>query len=96
MRLSTTPLRALLRTQLITEQDNATFYLSEKLNIPDVEICAFEFKLKDWRRAFFQATRYRNFAHRVYVVLPTSIVHRAEKMHEAFRVQNIGLLSQRA
>ena len=86
-------LRALLKTELITEQDNATFFLSEKLNIPEIEICAFEFKLKDWRRAFFQATRYRNFANRVYVVLPSATVHRAEKMHDAFRVQNIGLLS---
>lgn len=89
-------IRDLVKSELVDVKDKELFLLSKKLDIPPIEICAFEFKLKDWRRAFFQATRYRNFAHRVYVVLPASIIHRTEKLHDAFRTQNIGLLSHDA
>lgn len=67
--------------------------LDAKWRIPKVEIVAFEFKLYDWKRAFYQATRYRTFAHRVYVVMPSYVVGRAEQAHESFRTQNIGLIS---
>jgi len=78
---------------LVARLDDGLFVLGQKLHVPNIEIVAFEFKLEDWRRAFYQATRYRSFSHRVYVVMPTSRVHRAEEHLEAFRRQNIGLLS---
>jgi len=78
---------------LVAAFDDGLFVLGENLHVPDIEIVAFEFKLEDWQRAFYQATRYRSFSHRVYVVMPASTVHRADGHLEAFRRQNIGLLS---
>tara|TARA_R110002073_G_scaffold96276_2_gene222588 strand:- start:10573 stop:11280 length:708 start_codon:yes stop_codon:yes gene_type:complete len=69
------------------------YVLGERARLPQAEVVAFEFKLENWQRAFYQATRYRSFAHRVYVVLPANVAHRCETMYEAFRVQNIGLLA---
>lgn len=86
-------IRSLVKARLIEQSDDRLFLLGAKAEFPDVEICAFEFKLEDWKRAFFQATRYRTFAHRVYVVLPASVIHRTEKLWDSFRLQNVGLLS---
>lgn len=78
---------------LIALVQDRGYVLGERARLPQAEVVAFEFKLENWQRAFYQATRYRSFAHRVYVVLPASVAHRCEPMHEAFRVQNIGLLA---
>lgn len=86
-------IRDLVDVKLVRQKSNDIFLLAAKADIPDVEICAFEFKLEDWKRALFQATRYRSFAHRVYVVLPASVISRTEKLWDSFRRQNIGLLS---
>ena len=83
----------LTTVDLVAVLDDDLFVLGKKLQVPDVEIVAFEFKLDDWQRAFYQATRYRSFSHRVYVVMPASTVHRVNGHLEAFRRQNIGLLS---
>lgn len=83
----------LAEAKLIYSVDDRGYILGEKARLPNAEVVAFEFKLENWKRAFYQATRYRSFAHRVYVVLPSNVAHRCEPMHDAFRVQNIGLLS---
>lgn len=83
----------LISAKLIRQTSDELYLLTPKLNLPDVEICAFEFKLVNWKRAFFQATRYRSFAHRVYVVLPTQVIDRTEKLWDSFRMQNIGLIA---
>lgn len=83
----------LSEVNLIALVDDRSYVLGERAKLPKAEVVAFEFKLENWQRAFYQATRYRSFAHRVYVVLPANVVHRCESMHDAFRVQNIGLLS---
>jgi len=86
-------IRDLVHVELIQQTKDELFLLTPKLDLPDIEICAFEFKLENWKRAFFQASRYRTFAHRVYVVVPTPIIKRTEKLWDSFRLQNIGLLS---
>lgn len=83
----------LTEAKLIALVDNGSYVLGERAKLPNAEVVAFEFKLENWKRAFYQATRYRSFAHRVYVVLPSNVAHRCEPMHDAFRVQNVGLLS---
>ena len=85
--------RDLVDVDLVRETKGQLFLLSPKADIPEVEICAFEFKLADWKRAFYQATRYRSFAHRVYVVLPEPIIRRTEKQWGAFQRQNVGLIA---
>lgn len=86
-------IRQLVKLQLIELTNDKCFLLSPNAELPDVEICAFEFKLENWRRAFYQASRYRSFAHRVYVVLPESTAGRAKSHLDAFRLQNVGLIS---
>jgi len=83
----------LIESGLVAAPSDGRFVLGENFEVPDVEICAFEFKLDNWRRAFYQATRYRSFSHRVYVVMPSSTVHRTLNWLASFRQQNIGLLS---
>ncbi|TWU39846.1 Helix-turn-helix domain protein [Novipirellula aureliae] len=83
----------LTEAKLVALVEQRGYVLGERAKMPEAEVVAFEFKLEDWKRAFYQATRYRSFAHRVYVVMPANIVHRCESQLGAFRVQNIGLLA---
>jgi DNA-binding transcriptional ArsR family regulator len=78
---------------LVAIKNDRSYVLDTKWKLPKVEIVAFEFKLSDWKRAFYQATRYRTFAHRVYVVMPSYHVGRTTPLHDSFRTQNIGLIS---
>lgn len=52
---------------------------------------AFEAKLKDWRKALQQAFRYRYFADKSIVVLPSENAQAAEAHLETFQHLNIGL-----
>lgn len=82
----------LLDSRLIST-DNAGFVrLGPAFQMPDIEICSFEFKLQNWRRALQQARRYRSFSHRVYVVMPSTGVGRAVRQADSFRRFNIGLI----
>jgi len=84
---------ALLNAQMIEVRECGSFSLSQSFRMPETEICSFEFKLENWRRAFNQAKRYRAFSHRVYVVMPSDRVHRAEPHLSLFEKFNIGLIS---
>ena len=64
--------------------------------MPQIEICSFEFKLENWKRALYQAKRYRTFSHRVFVVMPTRTVGRVNGALEYFRRFNIGLIGHDA
>jgi hypothetical protein len=61
--------------------------------MPKVEICSFELKLKNWQRALYQATRYRSFSQRVFVVMPPGSAELAYRNKYLFERANIGLVS---
>lgn len=61
--------RTLCRIGWASRTDAGSYYLNRPA-FPEIEITAFEFKLKDARRAVQQATRYKQFAQRALVVLP--------------------------
>lgn len=61
--------------------------------LPMVEICSFELKLKNWQRALYQATRYRSFSHRVFVVMPEDGAAAAFENRSSFIKANVGLIS---
>lgn len=82
----------LLDTGLVSFDKAGFMKLGPRFPTPDIEICSFEFKLKDWRRALQQARRYRSFSHRVYVVMPNTGVGRAIQHIDSFRRSNIGLI----
>ena len=64
-----------------------------KANLPNFEIWCFEGKLRNWKRAVYQATRYRAFAHRSFVVMPERYVRSAEAQLHIFRLSRVGLLA---
>lgn len=86
----------LLNAKMIEERDCGGYVLGRKFRFPKIEICSFEFKLENWRRALNQAKRYRAFSHRVYVVMPSDRIHRAKPWVELFRTFNIGLIAHNA
>lgn len=57
------------------------------------EFCAIETKLKNWRRALYQASRYRDFAHQAWVVMDDRDVSPALRNLEEFSRLNVGLAS---
>jgi hypothetical protein len=84
----------LIDLKLVADQDGTDmFRIGPAFPRPRIEICSFEFKLENWRRAFQQARRYRSFSHRVYVVMPSRSSDRALQESELFRRFNIGLIS---
>ena len=58
-----------------------------------VEIIAYEGKLHNWRRAFYQALNYRTFCHSVWIVMPPAGARNARKIAGAFQVNDIGLIA---
>ena len=85
-------LRELTRCGLITEREPKRFVLEQDLWFSDLEICSFEFKLTNWKRALYQATRYRSFSHRVFVVLPPETLRVTAPHIDRFRILNVGLI----
>jgi hypothetical protein len=55
-------------------------------------IVALEAKLRDWRRALYQAVQYASYAFEVWVVLDTAFLHPALIHADEFEKRGIGLL----
>lgn len=55
-------------------------------------IVAVEAKLRDWRRALYQAVQYTSYAFEVWVVLDTAFLHSALVHVDEFERRGIGLL----
>lgn len=56
-----------------------------------IQVWAFELKLKNWKRALYQAFRCKSFADWVFVVLPSEKRSLASKNVDLFRSFNVGL-----
>jgi hypothetical protein len=61
------------------------------LALKNLRVTAIEAKLKDWRKGLMQASRYRFFANRSLLVLPTETAAVALVFLETFRALNVGL-----
>ena len=57
----------------------------------EIELIAFELKLKNWKQAIKQAFRYKSFSNVSYVVIPSVGINVAFKNIELFKKYNIGL-----
>jgi len=83
--------------QLIREEVKGYF------GIPDLVIIgvenkkkvsiAFEVKLSNWRRAHYQAFRYKAFVNKSYVIMDDDFVNPALSQKDRFEKSNVGLLS---
>jgi hypothetical protein len=84
-------LRQLKKDKYIKEVDGKFYY---KINgwLPLAkEIVAIEAKLKDWKRGFYQANRYKAFADRVYLAVPSTVIHLVDQ--QLLIKHNVGLIS---
>lgn len=86
-------LRELRASELVVETKDHRFKAGLVRSLPSVEICSFELKLKNWQRALYQATRYRSFSHRVFVVMPHEATCAALANRDAFKKSNVGLIA---
>lgn len=88
-------LNKLLERKLIRcfdlEQD--LYILDKKYSLSFSKSIAIEAKLRDWKRALFQAYRYKWFANYSYVMLDEVHIEPALKNLELFKKHNIGLIS---
>jgi len=60
---------------------------------PIKQIFSIEAKLRDWKRALYQATRYLEFSHQSWVLLDSHYSKPAIKNLQEFQIRNIGLLT---
>ena len=84
---------ALESSGLVKATPTGSYVLGESAPKPDTEIWAFELKLKDARRAVFQAQQARAYADRVFVVVPPSQVKSYGRFQETLMRWRIGLAS---
>ena len=80
-----------LSMELIEEYNSGNFYVKNKLTPSITEFLAIEAKLRDWKNGYFQALRYKNFAQKSFLALPSEYIHRVDK--NLLRQNNIGLIS---
>ena len=83
----------LLEWGFLSEVAPKRYVLGPSYCEPEIEICSFEFKLHDWKRAFYQAKRYRTFSHRVFIVMPTEAAERVNGAFDLFRRFNVGFIT---
>ena len=88
-----TQIRQLESAGLVEVHRGSSISLACRLPLNMVEITAYEGKLHDWRRAFYQALNYRTYCHSVWVVMPPGGARNAQKIASAFRVNDIGLIA---
>lgn len=82
------------KANLVSITDSGSFVGGAELEIPVTEIVSFEFKLRNWRRAFAQSKHYRSFSHRVFVVMPPRPAALMYEAIESIMIRfNIGLIS---
>lgn len=72
-------LRTLERRGYIKKENNFFYFKINGWMPLAKEIIAIEAKMKDWRRGFIQANRYRVFADRVYLAVPNESAHLVDR-----------------
>ena len=77
----------------VVRRKSDKYMLSEESNLRSRALWAVEFKLTDWKRALYQAIRYRSSAQRVTVVMPAQSLPPRSKVLGVSARFNIGLSS---
>jgi hypothetical protein len=85
-------LKAFENTGYVVRADNKRAWRKHRQPIPLVSnFTAIEAKLSNWRRALFQASRYKSFATESWVLLDRKHSNSAFRNLDEFKVRNIGL-----
>lgn len=83
----------LIEFGLIDKISNGSMKLSKLFSPPKITLWAFEVKLNNWKRAFYQAVHYRGCAHYVAIVMPFENLMSLPEKIKSLRQMNIGLIS---
>lgn len=86
-------LNELLQLRSVQRNTVGDWVLSKEFKLPDIEIWAFEVKLHNWKRAYYQALRYRGFSHYATVVMPSENLRKPTENIDMFHRMNIGLMA---
>ncbi len=78
---------------LIDKTSNGSMKLSKLFSLPKITLWAFEVKLNNWKRAFYQAVHYRGCAHYVAIVMPFENLTSLPEKVKTLKQMNIGLIS---
>lgn len=83
-------LRTLERGRYI-KKENRNFYFKVNGWMPIAkEVIAIEAKMRDWKRGFIQANRYKSFADKVYLAVPAETAHLVDK--KLLKKHQVGLI----
>ena len=82
----------LLKMKIIDRNDRGLYKINSWVDMPTIKISSFELKLENWKRAFFQALRYKMFSDYAYVVMPINKKDILEKNKKVFVENNIGII----
>lgn len=81
----------LIKNKYIRKIDTGIFQKEKNLQPLTGEIIAIEAKLSDWKNGFYQALRYKYFAHESYLALSENKIKNVDI--ELLKSKNIGLIS---
>ena len=73
--------------------DNHKYVVVKEYEFVTNNVVAIEAKLKNWKRALFQARRYKKFSDFTYVLLDERYANPAISNIEEFKINNIGLIT---
>ena len=68
------------------------FKLQKAIRVSDIELWAYELKLRDWKHGMYQALQYKAFAHSVAIVLPKEAISNVMRRLDSFKLYNVGVL----
>ncbi len=86
-------IKTLIGNGLISRTSKGSFRLTSMFSLPKIEIWAFELKLSNWKRAYYQAVRYRGFANNVSIVMPSDKLAHLDEKKVLLSKMGIGLIS---
>lgn len=81
----------LLDIGILKQIDNDVFIIKNKYSPPVKKMISIEAKLCNWKSGFYQALRYKTFAHKTYLAISDRFLHRVNL--ELLKRNNVGLIS---
>jgi len=84
-------LSQLVNKNILQKDDKNKYFIQKTIVIPQLSIVSFELKIDNWKRALFQAIRYKTFSDYSYIVMPIEKRNILEKNIEIFIANNVGI-----
>lgn len=81
------------KVQITTEWNHRSGFVDVLARHRRKTLVAFEAKLDNWRRAFYQAYRSTAYANKSYIIVPENVASRALKERDEFELRGVGLCS---